>query len=244
MTMHILASSILVALKFVTHAMSTDKKHKNLCRVLVQNTQCGLIMVATDGQRLARATVPHTDQPLSTWTASIEASDVARIKKALAPYAKKCAMVSVSADAIETQDGAFKLPLSGESGFPVKYEQCIPTIGTAWIEYVDTEELATVSSALSAANNDARGSLFTEYGKLQFMATTPGGVTIRATVYLGDHSGRITETRFCFNYLHDAARAFQGSPARLQWSGELEPLAMTSSVQSVELMVVVMPMRI
>ena len=240
MTIEILPRSFATALKSVAYAMSTDTTKTWLNRILVECTGRELVLVATDGHRLAKAAIPMADEQ-DKWQATIPGANVSDLVKAVSAQAKGKGLLTVSKHRIESPAGQFEFDTA--EMFP-PYAQVIPQQSEVSVEYAESVELTTVTGALKTANKRQNGTVHSVGNELRFSADVNACTAIRANVGCGQINGTIKLTGFCLAYLHDAAKSLKGFAARLQWSGELDPLVIKSRVDTIDLTAVVMPVRI
>jgi DNA polymerase-3 subunit beta len=148
MTIEILPRSFATALKSVAYAMSTDTTKTWLNRILVECTGRELVLVATDGHRLAKAAIPMADEQ-DKWQATIPGANVSDLVKAVSAQAKGKGLLTVSKHRIESPAGQFEFDTA--EMFP-PYAQVIPQHSEVSVEYAESVELTTVTGALKTAN--------------------------------------------------------------------------------------------
>jgi hypothetical protein len=247
MATHIPARMFLSALKSVAYATANDRTPR-LHQILVESTGSTLKLVAADGHRLAMANI-HAQGDV--WKAAIDADHIAALTKALAPLAKRGEVVSVTIAGVDSlHDGA--ITLFGPVGdFPLQYEQCFKNYQpVASVKLLDCDELASVTGALKCLTKSQRGIIrgwgdgplhveawLSEHGNLNMKPEV--SAKLNATV-----TGKCDITGVCLKHLHDAAKSLKGLVARLDWSGESDPMVLTACVDCVDVTAVVMPCRI
>jgi DNA polymerase-3 subunit beta len=218
-------------------AASADETRAHIAGVLLESSEDGAVMVATDGHRLAKATsalaVPPETHVL------IPRHGAAEIKRLL-EGAETCRLWITSGH-IGLSVGVASLVVKlSDAQFP-PYEQVIPKNLGRVVEVDSAALLGAVRRVATMADDKTSGiALSSEPGTLSVRAESPATGEARETIEV-DGDAELS-VGLCAKYVADALAPMLGS-VRVECEGELDPVVLRP-VEDSGYLAVVMPMRL